>query len=116
MAQFVLLEQDFRDRGVVNTDVVLLEYARRDVEGRLADMACCDVPVPAGAISVDNWQEHIDFGLCRATVWREWRRTVISCDRRRRSAGARVVGTQMNADIDDGDPTSVAIPCALPRG
>lgn len=72
VACYVRLEQEFRDHGRPDTDVLLLDYARSDVEFRLADMACADVPVPVGATGVDKWHEHIAFGLCRAVTWREF--------------------------------------------
>ena len=42
---------------------VLLDYARRDIEGRLADMAYCDVPAPAGATWVGKWEKHSELWL-----------------------------------------------------
>jgi hypothetical protein len=90
IACYVRLEQEYRDRGVLNADVLLLDYARTDVEFRLADMACADVPVPAGAIGVDKWQQHIDFGLCRAVTWRELDNGDVAIDGWQKSDGTEI--------------------------
>lgn len=58
----------------------LLDFARRSVEGRLADMVYCDVAPPAAAHSVDEWQMHYEFGWGRGVVWREFRAPDMSVD------------------------------------
>jgi len=67
-------EQYFRSQGIpgATATTALLEYARGDVGGNLADAAYGDVPAPAGAVSVDKWMDHADFGLARGVVWREF--------------------------------------------
>lgn len=67
-------EHYLRDNGIpsATTAAALLEYARGDVGGNLADAAYGDVPAPPGAISVDKWMDHAEFGLARGVVWREF--------------------------------------------
>jgi hypothetical protein len=69
------------DRGTQGrASAELLEFARQAVEGRLADMAYCDVAPPAGADSVDKWQTHRQWGWSRSVVWREFRGPDVSVD------------------------------------
>lgn len=58
----------------------LLEFARLSVEGRLAEMAYGDIPLPVGAESADKWQVHREFGWSRSVVWREFRGPEMSVD------------------------------------
>lgn len=67
-------EQYFRSQGIPGDTAraSLLDFARRDSDGNLADAAYGDVPVPPESISVDKWMNHADFGLARGVVWREF--------------------------------------------
>jgi hypothetical protein len=56
---------------------LLLDLARRGIAGRLADMAYCDVPAPAHATWVGQWEEHVELGWSRSLVWREYRGVAI---------------------------------------
>ena len=52
----------------------LLEFAREEVEGNLADIAHCDVAAPADANWVGRWGQNLDGrGWSRSLVWREFR-------------------------------------------
>lgn len=67
-------EQYFRSQGIpaATATIALLEYARSDIGGNLADAAYGDVPAPPGSISVDKWMDHTEFGLARGVGWREF--------------------------------------------
>lgn len=69
-ATFEDLEQD--SQGRIPADV-LLDYARHDIEGRLADMAYADVPAPAAAARVGRWEKNLKRdGWSRSVVWRSY--------------------------------------------
>lgn len=76
------LERRFHDQGIPSTvaTAALLDFARHDSDGNLADAAYGDVPAPPGSISVDKWMDHSDFGLCRGVVWREFSNGDLSVD------------------------------------
>ncbi|MCQ4360631.1 hypothetical protein KQR54_05650 [Mycobacterium gordonae] len=82
VASYEQTEQYFRSQGIPGaiSTTALLEYARGDIGGNLADAAYGDVPAPPGSISVDKWMDHTDFGLARGVVWREFSNGDLSVD------------------------------------
>jgi hypothetical protein len=73
-ARFERIEREAQGRLPAQ---VLLDFARRDIAGRLADMAYHDVPAPADATWVGQWEQHVDLGWSRSLVWREYRGVAI---------------------------------------
>lgn len=82
VASYERTEQYFRGHGIPGgtATATLLDYARCDVGGNLADAAYGDVPAPPGSVSVDKWMDHSDFGLARGVVWREFSEGGLSVD------------------------------------
>ena len=75
---------------------VLLQYARLDIEGRLADMAYCDVSAPADVNWVGSWEKHIEFGWSRWLLWRDF--PDVSVDGRQRCDGTVERGISLYLD------------------
>ncbi|BBX59773.1 hypothetical protein TM48_03961 [Mycobacterium shottsii] len=60
---------------------VLLDRARLEIEGRLVDIACADIPVPADATWVGKWEKNLKRdGYSRLLVWRESREPSMAVD------------------------------------
>jgi hypothetical protein len=64
----------------------LLEYARNDIEERLADIAYGGVAAPAGANWVGKWEKNQGEGWSRSLVWRDYRG--VSIDGRQQCDGS----------------------------
>jgi hypothetical protein len=71
------IEHAFAARGRLDTaeaTETLLGYARDHIAANLADVAYCDVPVPAGASSVGHWEKNLKRdGWSRSLLWRKFR-------------------------------------------
>lgn len=75
VASYERLERRLQSQGIPSaaTTAAFLDFARRDSLGNFADAAYGDVPAPPGAVSVDKWMDHSEFGLARGVIWREFR-------------------------------------------
>jgi hypothetical protein len=99
-----LLEQRLSDAGVPTATINerLLHFARNDVEARLADNAYSDVPAPAGATYVGDWEKNLKRdGWSRSLIWHSFGDRDVHIDGSQQCDGSYTCNIVVYADRDE---------------
>jgi len=68
-------ERHLRERDIASEDIdrMLLDYARKDAETNLTDLAYADVAVPPGAsVDGEGWEQSVHGEWSRPLIWRRF--------------------------------------------